>query len=62
MLPWFPYAGVIRFRFSGYDLSLLLQAPPTLGDLVEFKDKSLASFLQNKLTPLRNLIIYISLH
>jgi len=30
--PWFPYAGVIRFRFSGYDLSLLLQAPPTLGD------------------------------
>ncbi len=27
----FPYAGVIRVRFSGYDLSLLLQAPPTMG-------------------------------
>jgi|GEM_PF-6463140 len=36
-LPWFPYAGVTRFRFSGYDLSLLLQAPPTLGLL--FKPK-----------------------
>jgi hypothetical protein len=27
----FPYASVIRVRFSGYDLSLLLQAPPTMG-------------------------------
>lgn len=30
----FPYAGVIRVRFSGYDLSLLLQAPPTVGSLL----------------------------
>ena len=32
--PWFPYADIIRFRFSGYDLSLLLQAPPTFVGLV----------------------------
>jgi len=32
--PWFPYADINRFRFSGYDLSLLLQAPPTFVGLV----------------------------
>jgi hypothetical protein len=41
-----PYASVTRFRFSGYDLSPLVQAPPTLVGYVKRENRVIGIKIQ----------------